>query len=234
MPNKNIDTKDEERKVVKEVLHFIKDIIIIFAIVFSIKMFVIENTKVNWRSMMSTFYDTEFILVNKIGYILWTPERWDVIAASPKPLLPKKSFLKRVVWMPEDTIKFSWWKVFIKTKTSEYFIELQENYLDDNNKNKTFIRNRKNEDVEFIIPEWKYFLMWDNRNNSSDSRTCFGSNDCDTYRFIAEDDLKGHVVLSLWHYDAFRIKEFRYWTFDWTVPLRLTDIDASWEYPEIK
>jgi hypothetical protein len=47
-----------------------------------------------------------------------------------------------------------------------------------------------------------YFLIWDNRNHSTDSRECFSSCSLSGYsNFVTKEDLTGKLLLDLWYFN---------------------------------
>ena len=74
----------------------------------------------------------------------------------------KEYYIKRVIGLPGDTVKFEDGEIYIKTRTSQDFIKLNEDYLSPENKGKTYLPLDINE-TEFLVPENEYFLMGDNR-----------------------------------------------------------------------
>jgi signal peptidase I len=149
--------------------------------------------------MYSSYYDKEFIIVDKISYILWNPDRWDVIVFKPWVNEDKKYFLKRIIWIPWDTIKIEDGNVYIKSASSEEFILLQENYLDEGNNWRTFIWVNRNSKT-YKLWSNDYFVLWDNRNHSTDSRECF-SNCIWRNEFISKSDIVWKVFMDLGYFN---------------------------------
>ena len=86
------------------------------------------------------------------------PERGDVVVFRPEISDDKEYFIKRIVGMPGDTIKIEEGKVYIlDTETGEY-LEIQEDYLDENNNGKTYVRGANGKKV-YNIPDDGYFVM---------------------------------------------------------------------------
>jgi signal peptidase I len=188
---------------IAEVIDFFKDLIIIIIVVIFIRTFIAIPFKISWQSMYSSYYDREFIIVDKISYIVWTPKRWDVIVFKPNISNDKKYFLKRIIWVPWDTLKIEDWKVFIKTAFSEEFVELKEDYLNAENNWYTFVwANRTSK--TYILWDEDYFVMWDNRNHSTDSRECF-SNCIWRSEFVSASDMVWKVFLDLGYFNFKRL-----------------------------
>jgi signal peptidase I len=60
----------------KEIIDFVKDIIVILIIVFVIRTFFILPFQINGQSMYQSYYDGEFIIVDRFSYqFLHTPNR---------------------------------------------------------------------------------------------------------------------------------------------------------------
>ena len=148
---------------------FIKDVLIIILLVFLVKAFIAETFVVKWVSMRNTYYNDEFIILDRISYLFKNPERGDVVVFDPH--VNEKFYLKRVIWIPWDELKIQDWKIFIKQKWKTEFIEIIEPYLNEENKWRTF--SWSNWVSEYKLWEDEYFLIWDNRNYSTDSRECF-------------------------------------------------------------
>ena len=165
-----------------EALDFLKDIIIILIIVLVMRTFFIMPFKINGQSMYESYYDKQFIIVDRLSYrdipFVWSiqeVERWDVVVFAPWVSQDRKYFIKRVLGLPGETLKIEWGKVYIKQVNASEFIEVDEQeYLSEENENKTIVRWESGE-VVYEIPEDSYFVMGDNRNHSTDSRTCFQS-----------------------------------------------------------
>ena len=194
------EKEEEELTFTWEVIDFFKDLVVIVLIVLFIRTFLAMPFQINGQSMYGSYYDKEFIIVDRLSYRIWMPERWDVVVFKPKVSSVKEFFLKRIIWVPWDSIRIEEWKVSVKIKWSNEFVELDEMYLNDENKGYTFVgglRERK----EYKVPNNEFFVLWDNRNHSTDSRHCFSS--CSypwSSNFVDVQDLTGKVFLDLGYF----------------------------------
>jgi len=112
--------------------------------------------------MYPNFYDKEYILTNIIALHFNDPKLGDVVVFK-SPENPDKDFIKRVIGTPGDTILIKNGSVFINGKLID-----EGAYLSSSVKTNPgqFVR----EDLEVKTPEDEYFVLGDNRSNSSDSR----------------------------------------------------------------
>ena len=108
--------------------------------------------------------DQDRLFIDKFFFRFETVNRGDVVVFH-YPRDPEKSYIKRVIGLPGDTIRISQGRVFING------IPISEPYVP-----------RRYEDTrsmgELIVPPGEYFLMGDHRSISSDSRD-FGPVDRD-------------------------------------------------------
>ncbi len=168
----------------------------ILLLVFVIRTFLIEPFKIPSGSMMPTLIAGDFIAVNKFAYGLrlpvfnkliykiGSPQRGDVFVFH-YPKDPSIDYIKRVIGVPGDTIRYESKKLFINNQElsqsylGEYQYQLNadlslkaKEFLETNNNlsHSILIHDIPSETIEFTVPEGHYFAMGDNRDNSSDSR----------------------------------------------------------------
>ncbi len=211
MSEENISqTEDKKKSLRDEIFDFLKDLIIIVIIVFIVRTFFILPFQISGQSMYDSYYDREFIIVNRFSYLTYdTPKKWDVIVFNTH-IDGKEYFIKRIIWIPWDTLKISSWSVFVKSAWSSEFKELDEKYLSETNYKSTYVRWSMDE-ITYEVPENSYFVMWDNRNGSTDSRACFST--CELSwksNFITKKDIVWKIFIDLGY--------FNFKTFSFTNP----------------
>lgn len=142
----------------KEVLSTSLYLLVVLALTFLVITFVGQRTKVIGSSMEPMLEDGDNLIVDKISYRFHEPERFDIIVF-PFRYAEKTYYIKRIIGMPGET-------VFIDESGSIYINGelLEESY----GKEVITDPGRAFEPVELGKDE--YFVMGDNRNNSSDSR----------------------------------------------------------------
>jgi signal peptidase I len=121
--------------------------------------------KIAWSAMSPTLNNWEYYASVRTYTSI---KRWDIVSYKIEwiTLMPR---VGRIVWLPDETIGFSEGNVYLVSSTGSK-IFLNESYL--SNWTKTFI-SLTTWVKEFKIPPDSYFIIWDNRANSSDSRYCF-------------------------------------------------------------
>jgi len=146
-----------------ESLKLLRDIILIVAVFILLGVFVAQPVVVEGTSMLPQLHDGERLLVNKMVYYKFQSvgwghlERGDIVVFW-YPHDPDKSYVKRVIGLPGETVELRSGKVFIDGQ------ELNEPYLDtEHNRSLPNFQSKK-------VDEYYYFVMGDNRDNSSDSR----------------------------------------------------------------
>ncbi len=217
-----------------EVFDFLKDLIIIAIVVLVIRTFLAEPFQISGQSMADSYYNQEFIIVDRLSYLdipkikEWEVNRWDVIVFKPWVSETKEYFIKRVIWLGWDTIKIKDWDVFLKVSWAKDYVKLDEKYLNEENYWNTRIWNDKTEKI-FKVPEAKYFVMWDNRAHSSDSRVCFSFSCISTSRdsFISKDEITGKVFLDLGFFD-FRTFSFTNPWNNWYSNIKWLETKPRW------
>lgn len=170
------------------------NIVIIVAIVATIRTFLISPFQVEGKSMLSTLEHEQYIVINKLTYHTGSPNRGDVVVFRP-PNNPKKPYVKRVIGMPGDEVVIGGGFVSIRPAGSEDEIDLDERYLNDRNIGKTYQAppsTGNTDQIRYHVPEGKYFLLGDNRQGSLDSRS-FRDKDGDSIPFVDEDSILGRV-----------------------------------------
>ncbi len=113
-------------------------------------------------------------------------------------------FVKRVIGVPGDTIKVENGRVYLQKEDEESFTEINEPYLNQENKQKTYIsqKHRKN---TYLVPEGHYFVMGDNRNHSNDSRSWLEPITQEAFPFVPEANINGKVSIVLWPFSDLRL-----------------------------
>ncbi len=205
---------EEEKSFSSEVIDFFKDLIIIVVVVKFITVFLVSIFIINGQSMYASYYDKEFILVDRFSALeignfkSQSVQRWDVVVFKPGVSKTKEYFIKRIVWMPGDEIKITEWQVYLKKGWEGEFQLLDEQYLNEDNYWNTKVDGGKKVNT-YLVPEEKYYVMWDNRGHSSDSRTCFSYSCNSTSRdnFIGKEYVVWKVLLD---FGYFNFKDFAF------------------------
>jgi signal peptidase I len=128
--------------------------------------------RIEGHSMMPTLKEGEYIIINKLSYYLDEPARGDVIVLR-FPNDRSRDFIKRVIGLPGDHIEVTDQAVKVNgIVLSEPYINAPPSYTG-----------------SWIVPEGKYFVLGDNRNNSSDSHN---------WSFLPREDIVGKAWLIYW------------------------------------
>lgn len=154
---------------IREILQTAVISLFIFLFVYLI---LVQPHRVKGDSMLPNFYDGELLLTEKVSYRFDKPQRGDVIVfAAPYPR--KVDFIKRVIGLPGDTVEIVEGSIFINGK------KLRETYETQSTQG----------NINIKLGEDQYYVLGDNRNSSSDSRS-FGA--------INKKAIKGRAWLVYW------------------------------------
>lgn len=173
-------------KLRRELKSWLKTIMISIGLICILHYFVFNLSTVEGHSMEPTLTQDEWLFVNKISYLLGSPERGDiVILEDPFGIGENHRLLvKRIVGMPGDRVEISGQKLYINGEP------LDEPYTDS-----------PIEDMNYgpeIVREGHYFVMGDNRHNraSLDSRT---------FHAVPRERIIGRADAILWPVKQFRL-----------------------------
>ena len=154
--------------------HLLREIVetvLLTAAIFLIVNAATGRFRIEGQSMEPNLHDGEYVLIDKVSYRLHPPERGDVVVfARPN----ERDFIKRVIGVPGDTVEVRGGQVWVNGRA------LDEPYLS---------QAIRSEMAPTPVTSGTYFVMGDNRNNSSDSRA-FGA--------ISQDDIVGRAWLVYW------------------------------------
>lgn len=146
-----------------EGLRLVRDVFLIIVVFVLLGVFAVQPVVVEGTSMLPHLADGERLLVNKLVYYKWQSVSWGHLERGDivvfwYPSDPDKSYVKRIIGLPGETVEVRNGRVYINGR------ELREPYIDE-------IHNQNLRDsIVKAVDQHYYFVMGDNRDNSSDSR----------------------------------------------------------------
>ena len=168
-----------EKGMFTEIIQFA---LLAIIIVLPIRFFVAQPFIVSGASMENTFHTNEYLIVDRISYYLNEPQRGDVIVFR-YPRNPSQYFIKRIIGLPGDTIDINGNVVTVSNSENEVGVVLDEEYIKSMDKN-TYLNE--------TLGEREYFVMGDNRDESSDSRV---------WGVLQEDNIIGRALVRLFPFN---------------------------------
>ena len=167
---------------------FIKDVLIALVIVVVITL-IIKPTIVKESSMESTLYENNYLFVNKLAYLTADhPDYGDIIVFKSHIQRDDgkgdKLLIKRVIGVENDVIDIHDGVVY-RTGTALDEPYTKEGYTE-------------GDISDYKVPADQVFVMGDNRNNSSDSRTDMVGN-------IKRENIIGKAWLRIWPVSDFGV-----------------------------
>ncbi len=153
----NVELNFEKRyRLVREVI----ETIVLTLLMFLVINLAVQNFDVDGHSMEPNLHDQERLMVDKWTYMFHAPARGDIVVfvAPPQPTL---DYVKRIIGVPGDTITIRGTTVIVDGVT------LNETYIRSGNQGNPFADKH----IEnMVVPPDDFFVLGDNRANSSDSR----------------------------------------------------------------
>jgi signal peptidase I len=172
----NVELNFEKRyRLVREVI----ETIVLTLLMFLVINLAVQNFDVDGHSMEPNLHDQERLMVDKWTYLFHPPARGDVVVfiAPPQPSL---DYVKRIIGLPGDVITIHNTTVIVDGVT------LNDTFVKPANQGNPFadktIENK-------VVPPNDYFVLGDNRGNSSDSRD---------WGFLPRKNIIGRAALIYW------------------------------------
>ena len=162
----------------KEIYSWVKTILfaILLAVIF--RTYIFRTAYAMSVSMEPTLHEGQVLIISRVNYLIGEPERGDIVVIdSRQDKLEHLNLIKRVVGLPGETVEIKDNRVYIDGKALEP--DFTEAPTPDFGFHTT------------TIPEGKYMVMGDNRENSRDSRF-------ESVGFIEGEYLQGKAVFRLW------------------------------------
>ncbi len=166
-------------KFLKEVLSTSLYLLVVLVLTFLVVTYVGQRTKVIGSSMEPMLSDGDNLIVDKISYRFGEPQRFDIIVF-PFRYAEKTYYIKRIIGLPGETVYID--------ENGLIYIDgevLKESY------GKDVIADPGRAYEPVTLGEDEYFVMGDNRNNSSDSRDPVVGN-------IHRDEFIGKAWMRIW------------------------------------
>lgn len=173
------------KNIVKEIFSTVLYIAVVLGLTYLLITYVGQRTVVDGASMESTLTDGDNLIVDKLSYRFKDPQRFDIIVF---PFQYQKGvyYIKRIIGLPGETV----------------WIDLDGSIYIDSGEGLTLLQESFGKEVirpEYIgraanpvvLGENEYFVLGDNRNNSSDSRTDMVGN-------IKREDIIGKAWVRVW------------------------------------
>jgi signal peptidase I len=188
IPPQNAPEKPQKTGKSSEVWDFIwetiKLVVISLAIIIPIRYYLVQPFFVKGASMEANFHDGDYLLVDELSYRLTAPGRGDVIVFR-YPENPSQFYIKRIIGLPGETVEIKDNTVTIYNSASPTGMVLKEGYLAD------YQQTMGDERVK--LGDNEYFVMGDNRLQSSDSRR-WGS--------VNKNLIIGRAFIRLWPFSS--------------------------------
>jgi len=172
-----------QEKKIHPLTEIIQFALIALIIVIPVRMFIAQPFIVSGASMENTFHTGEYLIVDQLSYHFAEPEAGDVIVFR-YPKNPSTFFIKRIIGTPGDTLTIDGNVVTITNQAHPNGYILDEPYIASMSPS-TFITEK--------LGDREYFVMGDNRDRSSDSRT---------WGILQRENIIGKTFLRLFPFDV--------------------------------
>jgi signal peptidase I len=171
---------EQPRSTLIATVAWFRDLMLSVLIAVLVILFLYRPVKVEGTSMMPSLYDQERLFINQFSYkfgigdikrgdtvVFWFPED------------TTKSYIKRVIGLPGDTVAVNDGYVIINgKKLTENYVPAE--YRDDRSY------------PEHVVPPGEYFVLGDHRISSNDSRA---------WGFVPKNYIYGKAVFVFWPLD---------------------------------
>lgn len=167
------------KKFIKEIFSTSLYLLMVLVLTYFIVQYVGQRTEVIGSSMENTLSDGDNLIVDKITYRFQEPKRYDIVVF---PYQHEKNtyYIKRIIGLPGETIRID----------EEGTIYINNEILHESF-GKEVIQDPGLAAKEIKLGNDEYFVMGDNRNNSTDSREPSVGN-------IDRDDILGRAWVRIW------------------------------------
>lgn len=174
------------KNILKEILSTSIYLLVVLCAAYLIITYVGQRTQVSGSSMETTLSDGDNLLVDKITYRFSDPKRFDIIVF-PFQYDADTYYIKRIIGMPGETVQIDYdGNIYVDGEI------LEESY------GREVIQNPGRAAEPITLGEDEYFVMGDNRNNSSDSRDPSVGN-------IHRKDIIGRAWVRIWPFSKFGV-----------------------------
>ena len=174
------------KNIMKQILSTSIYLLVVLCAAYLIITYVGQRTQVSGSSMETTLSDGDNLLVDKITYRFSEPKRFDIIVF-PFQYDTDTYYIKRIIGMPGETVQIDYdGNIYINGSL------LEESY------GREVIQNPGRAAEPITLGKDEYFVMGDNRNNSSDSRDPSVGN-------IHRKDIIGRAWVRIWPFSKFGV-----------------------------
>lgn len=156
----------ELKEFVIFLLDSLKILLIALAIVIPVRMLLFQPFVVKGESMEPNYHSGDYLIIDELSYRLRDPQRGEVIVFK-YPLNPSYRYIKRIIALPNETIELRNGEVYVSRANGEAQKIDESLYINEETKERW---NKMLTYSPLVLKGNEYFVMGDNRNNSSDSR----------------------------------------------------------------